>query len=253
MYFETHAHYNDGRFKNDLEEVIKNLKENKVTYVLNASANMRSSKSSLEFTKKYDFFYCGVGVHPHDVKKMAEPDINILKNYCKNKKVVAIGEIGLDFYYNHSDKETQIYWFKKQLELANDVNLPVIIHSRDASQNCFDIIKSANINKKGVIHCYSDSYELAKEYVKMGYYLGIGGVVTFANAKTLIEVVQKIPIEHLVIETDCPYLSPIPNRGSRNDSTNLKYIVDKIAQIKNLTHDEVAKITMDNARLLFLN
>lgn len=251
MYFESHAHYDDKRYDSDRHELLNSLKDNGVEFVINSGANMQSSKIGIDLSEKYDFMYCAVGVHPHDANKMEENDIKILHEYTKNQKVVAIGEIGLDFYYDHSERDVQAYWFKKQLELAHNTNLPVIIHSRDADALCFDIIKEANLPKKGVIHCFSGSKELAIEYVKLGYYIGVGGVVTFNTARKLLETVDAIGLDKILIETDSPYLSPVPNRGKRNDSTNLKYIVDKIAEIKNISPEYVSDSTKENALKLF--
>ncbi|MGL4362617.1 MAG: TatD family hydrolase [Cellulosilyticaceae bacterium] len=250
MYFDSHAHYNDEVFDQDLDELIGQMPSHKVDLIMNVGADMKSSEDSVELAKRYKMIYASVGVHPHDVKHMTEKNIDILKELAKYEKVLAIGEIGLDFYYNHSEEEEQIYWFKKQLELAKEVDLPVIIHSRDASKMTYDIIEESGI-KEGVIHCYSGSKELAEQYVKKGFYLGIGGALTFKNAKKTVEVVESVPLSHIVIETDCPYLTPVPHRGKRNDSSYLVHIVDKIAEIKGITSEEVAKITLENAKKLF--
>jgi len=253
MLFDSHAHYDDSKFDGDRHELLQNLKNHGVDYVVNASSSMESAKRCIELTEKYDFIYASVGVHPHDVSGINDNDLEILGNLTKIPKVVAIGEIGLDFYYDNSPRDVQREYFVKQLDLANDVDLPVIIHSRDASQETFDILKKANIEKKGVIHCFSSSKEMAAEYVKMGYYIGIGGVITYPSAKKLVEVVKTVPIERILIETDCPYLAPVPKKGQRNDSTLLVYIVDKIAELKNMKFDEVAKITSENSQKLFFN
>jgi len=251
MYFETHAHYYDNRFKNDFDEVIKMIEKSGVHTVINASADMKSSKQNVKLVEKHELFYCGIGVHPHNADDLVESDVNVLRELSKHKKVIAIGEIGLDFHYNHSPQDIQRYWFKKQLQLANELDLPVIIHSREADQECFDIVKDADIQRKGVIHCFAGSKELAKEYVKLGYKLGIGGVVTYANARKVVETVREVGIESILLETDCPYLTPVPNRGKRNDSSNLKYICEEIANIKNMSHEEVAKVTSNNAVDIF--
>ncbi|MGL4791147.1 MAG: TatD family hydrolase [Anaerotignaceae bacterium] len=250
MYFDSHAHYNDPRFKDDINELMEDMHNNGVDYILNSGESMKSIKTALELTEKFDFVYAAVGVHPHNVAKMEEGDLSILKLYGKKPKVKAIGEIGLDFYYDNSPRDDQRFWFKKQLELAKELDMPVIIHSRDASQECFDIIKESGV-RKGVVHCYSGSAEMALDYVKMGFYIGIGGVVTYSNAKKLVEVAKEVPLNAIVIETDCPYLSPNPNRGKRNDSNNLKYVVEKIAVERGLTHEDVANATSFNAKKLF--
>lgn len=246
MYFDSHAHYDDKRFDKDREELILSLKEKGVEKVVNIGADMKSSKNSINLAEKYDFIYATVGVHPHDVKNMNELDLEILAEMTKNKKVVAIGEIGLDYYYNHSEKEEQIFWFEKQLELANKLALPVVIHSRDADEECYKIIKKSNI-KKGVIHCFSGSKEMAKKYLDLNFKIGIGGVVTFKNARKIIETVEFIGLEHILIETDCPYLAPEPHRGKRNSSIFLEEICKKIGEIKKINPQDVAVATNCNA------
>ena len=250
MYFDSHAHYDDARFNDDRDELITKMHAESVSYILNSGESMRSIKTGLQLAEKYPFIYTAVGIHPHNVKTMTDADLAVLKLYAKKDKVMAIGEIGLDYFYDNSPRDLQRQWFKKQLQLAKEVELPVIIHSRDAAQECFDIIKDSGVNK-GVIHCYSGSAEMALDYISMGYYIGIGGVVTYSNAKKTVEVVQAIPIDRIVVETDCPYLSPVPNRGKRNDSLNLKFVVDKISEIKNMSHDDVAHITTANAKELY--
>ncbi|HCT63955.1 MAG TPA: hydrolase TatD [Lachnospiraceae bacterium] len=250
MYFDSHAHYDDKQFNNDRDELLTRMHAESVSYILNSGESMGAIKTGLQLAEKYPFIYTAVGVHPHNVKNMTDADLAVLKLYSKKDKVMAIGEIGLDYFYDNSPRDLQRHWFKKQLQLAKEVNLPVIIHSRDAAQECFDIIKESGVNK-GVIHCYSGNTQMALDYISMGYYLGIGGVLTYNNAKKTVAVVDAVPIERIVIETDCPYLSPVPNRGKRNDSLNLKYVVDKIAEIKNMSHDDVARITTANAKSLY--
>ena len=250
MYFESHAHYDDGRFKNDREEILNLLPSCGIDYVINVGCDMKSSRESIKMAEKYDYIYAAVGVHPHDAENMKESDLDEIRQMSNHKKVVAIGEIGLDFYYDNSPRDVQRYWFKRQLEIVKELNKPVIIHSRDASQETFDIIKESGV-KKGVIHCYSGSAQMAMDYVKMGFYIGVGGVVTFSNAKKLVEVVETIQLEQILIETDSHYLSPIPNRGKRNDSRNLQFVVEKIAKIKDISPEKVANITKLNAKQLF--
>lgn len=250
MYFESHAHYNDTRYDEDRNKILEELKQNNVSYLINIGTDIKTSIESIELAKNYDFIYATVGIHPHDAKDMTNQDIQTLEELCKNEKVVAIGEIGLDFYYDNSPKEIQKEVFIKQLKLAKKLNKPVVIHSREASQEVFDIIKSSGVNK-GVIHAYSGSKEMALEYNNLGFYIGVGGVVTFKNAKKLVEVVENVPLEKILIETDAPYLTPEPFRGTRNDSTKLKYVVEKIANIKNITPEEVEKITLNNGLNLF--
>ena len=250
MYFESHAHYDDKRFDKDREELLSSLPSFGIDYVVNIGCDMKSSKKSIELSEKYDYIYASVGVHPHDVENMTEDDLATHRQRANHKKEVAIGEIGLEYYYDTSPRDTQRYWFKRQLELVKECNKPVIIHSREASQECFDIIKESGVNE-GVIHCYSGSPEMALEYVKMGFYIGIGGVLTFSNAKKLVEVAKVLDLENILIETDSPYLSPVPNRGQRNDSRNLEFVVKKLAEIKGISEKEVADITSFNAKKIF--
>lgn len=250
MYFDSHAHYDDERFDEDRIELLERLPLEGVDYVVNAAASMESSYTSVELANTYEYIYATVGVHPHEVENMTEKDIEALKKLVQNKKVVAIGEIGLDYYYDFSPRELQRKWFSAQLELAKELNLPVVIHSRDACQETFDTLMASGI-KEGVIHCFSGSKELAKEYVKRGFYIGIGGALTFKNARKAVEVVEAIPLESILIETDCPYLTPVPHRGKRNDSSYLGHVVDKIAEIKSISTLEVSNITTYNAKKLF--
>ena len=251
-YFDSHAHYDDKRFKADREELLRELLPAcGVSHVINVGCDVKSSERSIRLAEKYDYIYAAVGVHPHELYDMSSQTIAKLKKLSEHKKVVAIGEIGLDYYYDTHPKELQRFWFRQQLRLAEETNLPVIIHSRDASQETFDIIQSSSV-RRGSIHCYSGSAEMAQEYVKMGFSIGVGGVVTFSNEKKLVERVAAIPMESILIETDCPYLAPNPNSVKRNDSSNLKYVVEKIAEIKNMTPETVAKISEKNAADLFL-
>ncbi|MGL5753564.1 MAG: TatD family hydrolase, partial [Paraclostridium sp.] len=219
MLFDSHAHLNDEKFDEDRDELINSLKENGVELVLNPGADIETSKASIELAKKYDFIYAAVGVHPHDVGNMTEEDIETLRKLAtENEKVMAIGEIGLDYYYDNAPREVQREWFKRQVELANELKLPIIIHDRDAHGDTFEIIKNVKNPEIGcVLHCYSGNVELAKEYVKMGCYISIPGTVTFKNNKKTVEVVREIPLEYLLIETDSPYMAPVPHRGKRND------------------------------------
>ena len=250
MYFESHAHYDDRRFREDREELLTHLPSCGIDYVVNIGCDVKSSKQSIRLAEKYDYIYATVGIHPHELYDMSSQTIAELRRLSAHKKVVAIGEIGLDYYYDTHPRELQQFWFRQQLRLAEEVQKPVVIHSRDASQETFDIIKSSSI-RQGVIHCYSGAWQMAMDYVDMGFYIGVGGVVTFSNAKKLVEVVEHVPLEKILIETDSPYLAPNPNRGKRNDSRNLEYIVNKIAKIKNLSPENVAKVTQDNAKSLF--
>ena len=251
-YLESHAHYDDRRFKEDREELLKELlPASGVSQIINIGCDVKSSEMSVRMADKYDYIYAAIGVHPHELYDMSSQTIEKLRKLSEHKKVVAIGEIGLDYHYDTHPREFQRFWFIQQLRLAEETGLPVVIHSREASQDTFDIIERSKV-RRGSIHCYSGSAEMAKDYVKMGFHIGVGGVVTFPNAKKLVEVVEAIPIESILIETDCPYLAPAPNRGKRNDSSNLKYVVEKIAEIKGMTPEKVAEITKKNAEDLFL-
>ena len=251
MYFESHAHYDDERFDVDRDTLLASFPAEGIETVVNASSDIKSSKASIALSEKYPFFYAAVGVHPHEVENIIEADIDELRELSKHPKVVAIGEIGLDYYYDLSPRDLQRHWFKRQLELADELKMPVIIHSRDAAQECFDIIKNSNV-RNGVIHCYSGSAEMAEEYIKMGFYIGVGGSLTFKNNKKGVETVERIPIEKILIETDSPYLAPVPYRGKRNDSRLLKYVVERISQIKNIPENDICNITKNNAQNLFI-
>ena len=252
MYFDSHAHYDDRKFKDDRETLLKELlPASGVDHIVNIGCDVKSSENSIRLAEKYDYIYAAVGVHPSELYDMSSQTIDRLRKMTAHPKVVAIGEIGLDYHYDDGfPKEVQKFWFRQQLRLAEEVNKPVIIHSRDASQDTFEIISSTNV-RNGVIHCYSGALPMAKDYVKMGFYIGIGGVVTYSNAKKLEEVAENIPLEHILIETDCPYLAPTPNRGKRNDSSNLKYVVEKLAELKHTTPEEVARITKENALKMY--
>ena len=251
MYFESHAHYDDERFDEDRDTLLASFPAEGIETVVNASSDIKSSKASIALSEQYPFFYAAVGVHPHEVENITEADIDELRELSKHPKVVAIGEIGLDYYYDLSPRDLQRHWFKRQLELADELKMPVIIHSRDAAQECFDIIKNSNV-RNGVIHCYSGSAEMAEEYIKMGFYIGVGGSLTFKNNKKGVETVERIPIEKILIETDSPYLAPVPYRGKRNDSRLLKYVVERISQIKNIPENDICNITKNNAQNLFI-
>ena len=255
MFFDSHAHYDDDRFNEDRHELLSAMPQNKVDYIVNAAADIVSSNEGVQLSEEYSFVYAGVGVHPHSVEELDASNegrrtLEHLEELSRHPKVVAIGEIGLDYYYEHSPRKIQKIWFKRQMELAKKVDLPIIVHSRDAVQETFDMISQSGL-RKGVIHCFSGSAEMAQEYIKLGFYIGVGGTITFKNARRSVEVVEEIPIESIVIETDCPYLTPMPHRGKRNDSTYLIHIAEKIAEVKNISIEEVARITSKNAKDLF--
>lgn len=254
MIFETHAHYDDESFDEDREQLLCSLPEQGIGRVINVGASIETTKTTLALAAKYDFIYAAVGVHPSDIDGLNEETYAWLKQQAAFPKTVAIGEIGLDYYW---DKEPEVqkaqrYWFKRQLELARETKLPVIIHSRDAAADTMEVMRDAHAEEiPGVIHCYSYSKEMAQEFIRMGYYIGVGGVVTFKNAKKLKETVESIPLERILLETDCPYMAPEPYRGTRNDSSNIPYVIAKIAELKGITAEEVERVTEQNARKLF--
>ena len=252
MIFDTHAHYDDEDFDLDRDELLLGMKAAGVSHIVNIGARLESTKRSLELSKKYDFIYAAVGVHPSDTAELNEEAFAWLKEQCNKPKVVAVGEIGLDYYWDEPDRSIQIEWFARQIELAREVKLPLVIHSRDAAQDTIDIMKNEKASEVGgILHCFSYTKETAKIFLDMDFSFGIGGVVTFKNAKKLKEAVEYIPLDRIVIETDCPYLSPEPNRGKRNSSLNLPYVIKAIAEIKNLPEEEVMKKTYENAKKIY--
>ena len=248
MIIDTHMHIFDERYENP-EETIKFALENNVKKMIVVGFDKESSLKALELSKKYDFIYLSVGLHPSEVKKEEDKELIWLKDILNNEKVISIGEIGLDYYWDKTFKEEQKHYFKKQIELAKEYNLPIIVHCRDAVQDCFDILKDSNV--KGVMHCYSGSLEMAKEFIKRGYFLGIGGVVTFKNAVEIKRVVEEIDINFLLSETDSPYLTPVPFRGKLNQPAYTKYVVEEIAKIKNLPMEKVEETLEENTKRLF--
>jgi TatD DNase family protein len=248
--FDTHAHYDDKAFDVDREELLQQLhKEENIGRIVNMACSLESTKSSINLANTHDFIYATAGVHPDDVGELTEENFSWLKEVARNEqKVVAIGEIGLDYYWNKEQKEVQKYWFLRQLELARELELPVVIHSRDAAEDTLQVIKGANGKNFTLnMHCFSYSVEIAREYLNMGHYLGIGGVVTFKNSKKLKEVVEYMPLERMLLETDAPYLTPVPFRGKRNDSGKIKYMIEEIARIKNISKEVVLEKTWENA------
>lgn len=255
MIFETHAHYDDERFDEDRDILIEKLFQKNICNIINVGASIESTKTTIALAKKYENMYAAAGVHPSDIAGLNEETLAWLKEQTKDPKVIAVGEIGLDYYWDKEEdvQKAQRYWFAQQMGLARESQLPVIIHSRDAAEDTMRVMKEVHAEEiPGVIHCYSYSPEMAKEFIKMGYYIGVGGVVTFKNAKKLKETVMQIPLERILLETDSPYMAPEPHRGSRNDSGNLVYVAEKIAELKGITAKEVENATLANARKLFL-
>jgi len=250
MFFDSHAHYDDPRFDADREELLNSFKENGVDYIINVGADIPASRASVKLAEDYGFIYAAVGVHPHSADTLNEDGFKALEKLCGMPKVAALGEIGLDYYYDNSARDSQRYWFKRQLELAARMNLPVIIHSREAAAETFNIIEESHI-RRGVMHCYSGGVPMALEYVKMGFYIGVGGVITFEKVRKLREAVEAIPLENILLETDAPYLAPVPYRGKRNNSNYLTFIAMKIAEIKGIPLQDVADMTFSNALNVF--
>lgn len=254
MIIETHAHYDDNAFAGDREALLESLPAKGIGRVINVGASMETTRNSIQLAEKYPFLYAAVGVHPDDAEQLNDDAIDELRRCCRRDKTVAVGEIGLDYYW-HKEKEHQTlqkYWFRQQLAIAREEKLPFIIHSREAALDTFEILREEKAGEiGGVMHCYSYSVELAREYVKMGLYIGIGGVVTFKNARKLKEVAADIPLDRILLETDSPYLAPVPYRGKRNCSLYLPYVVEEIAQLRGITAEEVISATEQNARRLF--
>ena len=240
MIFDTHAHYDDRQFEEDREELLGSMRENGVELIVDAGSDIASWDKIEQLTDRYPFIYGAIGVHPDEVGEL-----------LAREKMVAVGEIGLDYYWDKENRDLQKMWFIRQLELARQLDLPVIIHSREAAADTMEIMKQYAGELSGVIHCYSYSKEMAQEYIKMGFYIGVGGVVTFKNAKKLKEVVENIPLTSIVLETDCPYMAPEPNRGKRNNSAYIRYVAEKIAELKGITYEEVVEQTEKNAREMY--
>lgn len=254
MIFETHAHYDDDKFNEDRETLLRSLPEEGVGVVINSGASVESTRDTIRLAKEYAHVYAAVGVHPSEISELDETFIDWMREQASWEKTVAIGEIGLDYYWDKEPEvqERQRYWFGRQIELAREIGLPIIVHSRDAAADTMQVMKEHHAEEiPGVIHCFSYSKEMALEFIKMGYYIGVGGVVTFKNAKKLIETVEAIPLERILLETDCPYMAPEPYRGKRNNSLYLTYVRDKIAEIKGISPEEVERVTEENARKLF--
>lgn len=252
MIFDTHAHYDDDAFDEDRDTLLGEIFSSGICCITDVGASVKSSKSAVALSKKWTQIYAAVGVHPDSTADMTEEDIETLRSLAQEKKVVAIGEIGLDYYWDNSPREVQKKWFERQLALAREVDLPVIIHSREAAKDTMDIMReAAKAGNTGVIHCYSYAAPMAKEYISMGFFIGIGGVLTFKNARVIKEVASEIPLSSIVLETDSPYLAPVPYRGKRNNSMYLKEVVKQLAQIKQVSEEIVITTTLANAKRLY--
>ena len=250
MFFDTHAHYDDKRFDSDRDELLESMAGGGVALILNSASNLKSAKSSLAMADNYAFIYASVGVHPHDSKSMNDETIAELELLLNHPKAVAVGEIGLDYHYDFSPRDVQRRRFREQLELARRVNKPVIIHVRESMQDTLDIIRDYR-DLRGVFHCYSGSWETAKTILDMGWYFSFPGVITYKNARRALEVIEKMPLDRIMLETDCPYLAPEPMRGRRNSSLNLPYIAKKIAEVRGMDMEVVAELTFGNGLQFF--
>lgn len=253
MLIDSHAHLDDKKYDLDRKYLIENLKENKVELVINIGADLQSSKNSVNLAKEYENIYAAVGIHPHSAKDVTNETLEELKALSKEEKVIAIGEIGLDYHYDYSPRDIQKEQFIAQIKLAKQVNLPVVIHSREATKDTLDIIREETGDGKlsGVIHAFSGSPEIAREYIKLGFLISVGGTLTFKNARVVKEVVEAIPLEHMIIETDSPYLTPVPYRGKRNEPMFVRYVADEIARIKDINVEEVISVTNENTKRVF--
>ena len=251
MIIDTHAHYDDEQFDTDRDELLKSMHDGGIGLIVNAASTLESWEKIQRLTEEYPFVYGAVGIHPDEAGTLTEEHMSEMERLSDLEKIVAVGEIGLDYYWDNESHDVQKKWFIRQLELAKGKDMPVIIHSREAAADTMDIMRGYASGMRAVIHCYSYSVEMAREYVKMGYYIGIGGVVTFKNAKKLVNVVKEIPLTSIVLETDCPYLAPVPYRGKRNSSLYLPYVAEKIAEIKGVSIEEVVRQTEENSRMLY--
>ena len=251
LIFDTHAHYDDAQFDADREALLSAMPENGVGLILDPGCDLESSRAAIALAEQYPHIYAAVGYHPENCAPYTDADLDILRRLAQHPKVVAIGEIGLDYYWEQNPpKEFQQAVFRAQLALARELSLPVIVHDRDAHADCLAIVKEFP-GVRGVFHCYSGSVEMARELWKLGWYLGLDGPVTYKNARRTVEVAAEVPLERLLLETDSPYMAPVPKRGTRNDSRNIRCIAEKIAEIRNMTADAIIRVSAENGRRLF--
>ena len=253
-FFDSHAHLDDEKFDEDRDTIIEEIHKSDVEKFVSAGYSLEGSKKAIELSQKYDFIYATVGISPNDIPQTKEELWKMLEeieNLGKTKKVVAIGEIGLDYYWNTENKDLQKQAFIKQIELANKLELPIVIHSRDAFIDTIDIIKNHKVNKAGIFHCCQQNQELVKQALQLGYYISFAGPITFKNSKNAPAIIDMVPLDKMLIETDSPYLSPEPHRGQRNDCRNVKYVAQKIADLKGISLEEIAKQTYENAMKIF--
>ncbi|MGN1384684.1 MAG: TatD family hydrolase [Clostridia bacterium] len=251
-FFDSHSHYNDEKFDEDREQILEEIYKAGVTKVIVAGYDINSSKKAVDLSKKYKYIYAICGISPNDIAETEneiKQQIEQIEKIAQSTKIVGIGEIGLDYYWNKENKELQKKAFINQIKLADKMDLPIIIHSREAVMDTIQILKENTPKRKGVFHCCPLNIELVKEGLKLGFYISLAGPITFKNSKNADEIIKMIPLEKMLIETDSPYLAPEPNRGTRNDSRNLKYLVEKIAQVKQREPEEIARITYNNWKL----
>lgn len=247
--FDTHAHYDDLKFNEDRDELLSKLPENGVEYVINCGCDLKSCIKSIEICNSFDYFYCALGIHPSEISDDSDSDLKKIKELRSFKKCVAVGEIGLDYHYDFVPKDKQLDFFEKQLQFAVETDLPVIVHDREAHEDTLNLLKK--YRPKGVLHCFSGSVEMAKEIVKLGMYIGLGGAVTFKNARKPLEVAEYLPEDRLLLETDCPYMAPVPHRGKRCTSDMIALTAEKIAEVRGIDTQQLIDITKENAIRLF--
>ena len=250
-FFDSHAHYNDEKFDINREELIKKIYKDGITKIVNAGYSIESSIKAIEIANNYNFIYTTAGISPNDIDNFEQNDLTKIENLAKNKKVVAIGEIGLDYHWNTENKKLQQHVFISQIEIANKLNLPIVIHTREAIYDTLNILKNNKCNKKGIFHCSPLNIDLVREGLKLGFYISFAGPITFKNSKNADEIIKMVPLDKILIETDSPYLSPEPLRGKTNDSRNIKYIAQKIADIKGISLEKIANQTYNNATNIF--
>ena len=252
MIFDTHAHYDDEAFDEDRDELLSSMAAQGIAKIVNIGSSFEANQKTLKLAQEYDFIKAAFGIHPEFADQLNEENFKRIEELCRLDECVAVGEIGLDCYWPEPDVSIQKPWFERQMDLARRIGKPMVVHSRDAAQETYEMMKAAGAGDiGGVVHCFSYSKEMAKLFVDMGFYIGVGGVITFKNGKKLKEVVEYIPLEHIVLETDCPYLAPVPFRGKRNSSLLLPHVVEAISQIKGISREEVERITWDNAHRLY--
>ena len=251
MFYDTHAHYDDGRFDSDRETLLPELYRQGIGLINTIGTDIPSSRASIALAEQYDFIYAAVGGWPGNVGDMTEQDLEEYRAMASHEKVVAIGEIGLDYYYDDVPREIQKHWFDRQMALAEELSMPVVVHARDAHGDCMDMVRKWAGRVTGVFHCFSGSAEMAAELTKLGWYVSFTGVVTFKNARRALEAVAAVPMDRIMIETDAPYMAPVPYRGRRNHSGYVPLVAEKIAEVKGMTLEEVAKITTENGKRFF--